>query len=167
MKIEKNILKFYIDFDNTIITIRSIELKDIENLRIWKNSNKKYFFHNSDISKEQQIAWFNNFTTIENDYMFVVEKEDISFGCMGVRLFDNKWDAYNIILGKSEFGGHGYMSKCFNTILLFAYNMHNLPITLKVLKHNTAVKWYLNIGFEIISSEKSFYNMVLKLDLTK
>ena len=32
------------------ISMRTIELKDVENLRIWKNSHKEFFFYKKEIS---------------------------------------------------------------------------------------------------------------------
>jgi hypothetical protein len=162
MKIKKNSICIKLDHNNKVVTIRSAKIDDLENLREWKNINKIYFFHNTEISIDQQIEWFKKFSILEKDYMLVLEVDEISFGCMGIRLIENKWDVYNVILGKADFGGYGYMSKCFKEMLFFAKNIHDLPITLKVLKKNPAVKWYLKNGFEKISSEEDFYNLELK-----
>jgi hypothetical protein len=163
MKIEKNNIEINIDHNNKVLKIRSANNDDLENLRRWKNLNKNYFFHNTEINIDQQIEWFKRFSILENDFMLVVETDKISFGCMGIRLVENRWDVYNVILGKPEFGGYGYMSKCFKAMLFFAKNMYDLPITLKVLKKNPAVQWYLKNGFEKVSSEEDFYNMEFKL----
>ncbi|MBL0274393.1 MAG: hypothetical protein IPQ06_15310, partial [Chitinophagaceae bacterium] len=67
--------------------LRTIEKKDIENLRTWKNENKTSFFLNQDITPEQQEKWYGMFITREHDYMFIVEQhvgnEWKEIGCMG------------------------------------------------------------------------------------
>ena len=90
-------------FENNTYHLRSINKDDIELLRKWKNKNKKYFFHSSPISFEQQLMWFRSFLGREYDHMYLVEefcdKKPRRVGTMGWRIKDEHADIYNIMRG--------------------------------------------------------------------
>jgi RimJ/RimL family protein N-acetyltransferase len=155
-----NILLDKINDDSITLNLRTAVENDIENLRIWKNMNKDFFFYKKEITESQQKEWFNQYLSRSDDYIFIVElNNQFPIGCMGIRKLENEWDAYNIILGESEFGGKGYMSIAFKKMLDFASNCESLPITLKVLKENPAVTWYEKNGFKKIAIEDSHFYM--------
>ena len=129
------------------LLLRSAAVADLEKLRVWKNSQSQFFFHQSEIRSEQQRAWFEAFVQRPNDFMLMVEHQSTAKGCMGIRLLDSEWDIYNVILGDPAFGKQGHMGRAFAAMLAMARQERNLPITLKVLKHNPAVGWYLKNGF--------------------
>lgn len=129
------------------LRLRSATTRDLENLRAWKNAQSQFFFHQTEISPAQQLAWFDAFVQRPNDYMLMVEHQGTAKGCMGIRLLDAEWDIYNVILGDPAFGRQGHMGRAFAAMLAMALQQRDLPITLKVLKHNPAVGWYLKNGF--------------------
>jgi RimJ/RimL family protein N-acetyltransferase len=150
------------DSDPKLI-MRLIDSNDLENLRSWKNSQKMFFFHTALISEQQQIEWYKSYEKRNNDFMFLIlniEKKPI--GCMGIRLINEEWDIYNVILGSINYGKLGLMSKSFMKMLDFAYTKKNCPIGLKVLKHNPAVDWYKKNGMSIIEEHLNYYYMLLK-----
>lgn len=146
-------------FDDPRLHLRSAAEADLEDLRLWKNDQREYFFHKSEITPEQQRSWFTSFQDRPYDFMFMVECEDQSIGCMGIRLIDDGWDIYNVILGRQEFGRQGLMGKAFKSMLAFAVSIKDAPITLKVLKHNPAVEWYLRGGFVVTSTHDDHFYM--------
>ncbi len=56
------------------VKLRSIDYDDIEFIRKIKNHNRKSFFYQEIISKEQQIQWFNKYLEREKDWIFVVSE---------------------------------------------------------------------------------------------
>jgi RimJ/RimL family protein N-acetyltransferase len=132
---------------------------DLSNLREWKNKHRHFFFFNDEITPDQQAAWFLSYQGRPKDFMFMVKLEEEAIGCMGIRLIDNIWDVYNVILGLSQFQGRGLMGKAFEAMLGYAMSRHPTQITLKVLKHNPAVAWYQKNGFLITSEEEDHYSM--------
>jgi RimJ/RimL family protein N-acetyltransferase len=149
-----------VENDAIKLVLRTAKLSDIENLRRWKNREKEYFFYKKEISEEQQKEWFNNYLIRSNDFIFILELNDLTpIGCMGIRRLENEWDAYNIILGESAYGNKGYISRGFQTMLDFAIKEENLPITLKVLKQNPAVTWYEKNGFQKMSDDGDHFYM--------
>tara|TARA_B100000029_G_scaffold14811_1_gene15293 strand:- start:2407 stop:2904 length:498 start_codon:yes stop_codon:yes gene_type:complete len=147
---------------NEIITIRLINQSDLNNLMNWKNENRFFFFHNSIISKEKQKNWYKSYSKRDQDYMFIINVNNISVGCMGIRYLQKKWDVYNIILGDLNFQKQGIMGKAFQKMLDFAIKNHKTDITLKVLEHNPAIKWYEKQGFTILEKNNDHYIMLLK-----
>src|SRR5690554_6166538 len=101
------------------LTLRSANESDLEHLRTWKNKEKQFFYHQSDISETQQKQWFEAFKTRPNDFMFMTVFEGQEFGCMGIRFKENYWDVYNVIVGRTEFGGRGLMGHSFAAMLEF------------------------------------------------
>lgn len=129
------------------LRLRSATAQDLDNLRSWKNAQSQFFFHQTEISPAQQRAWFEAFAQRPHDYMLMVDHQGTAKGCMGIRLLDTEWDIYNVILGDPAFGKQGHMGRAFAAMLDMALQQRALPITLKVLKHNPAVGWYLKNGF--------------------
>jgi hypothetical protein len=166
-----------IDFDKSKIRIvisrqptlvlRSAGISDLRNLLQWKNDQKNFFFHQEEITLTQQRQWYESFEKRPYDLMLMIEYDQHVFGCMGIRLQDDHWDVYNVILGLQDFGRRGLMGLAFGAMLEFALSLNPLPISLQVLKKNPAVKWYQRQGFEISEVHESHYLMIHKLTQTK
>jgi RimJ/RimL family protein N-acetyltransferase len=139
--------------------LRAVSDVDLENLRQWKNEQHQFFFHKDEISPQQQRNWYAAHQSRPYDFMFMTVLDGQSFGCMGIRWLENVWDIYNVILGRSEFGGRGLMSKAFKIMIAHALSIKASPITLQVLKLNPAVDWYLKNGFAIIAECDEHYSM--------
>jgi Acetyltransferase (GNAT) domain len=152
--------------ENQSFSLRSITEADLEDLRIWKNQNKQFFFYQSDITLEQQKKWFEGFQNRPMDYMFVVEQTSDSqtVGCMGFRLLkeENTVDVYNIMRGKESDNKAFSMSDAFQTMISFILTISSLPISCKVLCENPALKWYSLNYFE--SSEIIDDYVLMKLN---
>lgn len=141
------------------LRLRSATAQDLDNLRSWKNAQSQFFFHQIEINPEQQRAWFDAFVHRPHDYMLMVEHQGAAKGCMGIRLLGPQWDVYNVILGEPAFGKQGHMGRAFAAMLAMARQQHDLPITLKVLKHNPAVGWYLKNGFTTAFEAEDHYGL--------
>lgn len=144
------------------LTLRVVNENDLENLRRWKNEQREFFFHKQIITPAHQRAWFVEYRTRNYDYMFVVDLNDKAIGCMGIRLLDEEWDIYNVILGVAECGKKGYMGKAFHVMLNYAQTVNKCPIILKVLKANPAVAWYIKNGFVVTAEHIDYYSMIYK-----
>ncbi len=141
------------------VTLRTAVMHDLHELRQWKNTNREFFFHTDEISVYQQQAWFEAYQQRPLDFMFMVLVQEIAIGCMGIRLEDNAWDIYNVILGDVTFGKQGVMGSAFQEMLVYAETLKPVPITLKVLKKNPAVDWYHKQGFVITAESTDYYAM--------
>jgi glucose-6-phosphate isomerase len=150
------------------LRLRSINEKDAENLRTWKNANKSSFFLNQEITPEQQQKWFANFLQREHDHMFMVEQQADDewqpIGCMGFRKLDDEGcvDAYNIIRSRKIVPATFTMSDVFKTMLAYAAAVYpGLPLQVKVLSDNPAVEWYKKNDFAVLTVVKNYCLMEL------
>jgi len=148
--------------DKDKISIKPINKSHLFKLRLWKNQNKNNFFHKDLISKEDQIKWYKLFKSRKNDYMFVITNNNSLVGCMGIRLINDEWDVYNVILGNLKYSKKGIMSIAFLKMIEYALSLKKTKISLKVLKKNPAIIWYKKQNFEIINSNENFHTMIYK-----
>ena len=59
--------------DDKKIRLTPIKIDDLENLRIWKNLYKDFFFLKKEINKKDQKSWFENiYLKNKNDFMFII-----------------------------------------------------------------------------------------------
>jgi RimJ/RimL family protein N-acetyltransferase len=156
------------------LRLRMISQTDIENLRAWKNANKKSFFLNQDITPEQQAKWYESFCGREHDIMFVVEQQAegkwTGIGCMGFRKLDEEAcvDGYNIIRAKKIEPASFTMSEAFHMMLAYAVSLYpDLPIRVKVLSHNPAVAWYEKNDFSLIGKQHNYHLLELNKEVLK
>lgn len=147
------------DFGGNLLVLRTVQAGDLENLRHWKNEQREFFFHKEIITIEQQRAWFVKFQAHNYDYMFIIDLNSESIGCMGSRLLNDVWDIYNVILGLPGYAKNGFMGKAFQMMLTYAQSVRQCPITLQVLKANPAVAWYKKNGFVIVAEQADHYSM--------
>lgn len=140
--------------------LQSITQNDLENLRIWKNTNVSSFFYKDIISPKQQALWFHNYLLREFDYMFMVKDTNKnSIGCLGFRLIDNYIDLYNVIRGNRS-TLHTSMENAMYIMLNYITKSFCYPIQCDVLKNNPAVSWYRKCGFTILK-DLDYYIMTI------
>ena len=148
--------------DKNKISIKPINKSHLSKLRFWKNQNKNYFFHKDLITQEDQTKWYQLFKSRKNDYMFVIINNNSLVGCMGIRLINDEWDVYNVILGNLKYSKKGIMGIAFFKMIEFALSLKKTKISLKVLKNNPAIIWYKKQNFEIVNSNENFHTMIYK-----
>ena len=154
---EKN---YRVVIDGQNVYLRSANNTDIEYLRLLKNNHTEYFFHKQEITSNQQEAWFSAYQKRLNDFMFILMLDNNRIGCMGIRLLDNNWDVYNVILGDRDYKGTGLMGRSLQAMLGFARSVRDIPIGLSVLKNNPAIWWYKKNGFKIDCDNPAYLVML-------
>lgn len=140
---------FLLDGFNDQLSIRTINTSDLTYLRLLKNSHREFFFHKCLISSSQQLAWFKAYQGRPRDYIFILIYKSRRVGCMGVRLVDNCWDVYNVMLGDKRYQGSGIMSRGLAWMITFANTVSPREVWLSVLRSNPAVSWYQRNGFKV------------------
>ena len=137
---------------NERFILRSIEPSDAETLRIWKNQHKEYFFHKHDITINEQQSWIAALNERVNDHMFIVMDDQKPVGCIGARLYKDFVDVYNVILGDKDYMGQHIMTNALWSVVAFSNLIYsNRSVIVRVLRNNSAIKWYEKIGFSIIN----------------
>ncbi len=142
------------------VSLRSIDESDLEDLRVWKNANRRAFFFKDEITPEMQRRWYEGFLARPDDHMFVVEWENLKAGCMGFRLLGGAADCYNII-GTPQATGRGVLRRAMTLMCSFIAAEHTREIGCKVLCGNPAVGWYQKCGFSIAEDKGDYYQMRL------
>ena len=138
------------------VSLRSVGWDDRNDLREWKNSNRRFFFHQEVITDSRQRLWFEDYLTRADDAMFIVHWAEEKVGCMGYRLCGGEVDLYNIIRGRPDLGGRGLMSHALRIMCSHAQSRYGLPICAKIRRTNPATTWYLRNSFRIIAVEDEF-----------
>lgn len=150
--------------------LRSINENDIEEIRVWKNSNKKSFFHKAEIEEEQQKKWFVDYLKREGDYVFIAEVMDnekwIKYGCLGYRIVGDSIDLYNIIRGQT-LQIRSSMKVAMKILIEYLTEKYALRIKCDVLIDNPAVKWYNECGFYVKDRKEDYYIMQINEDRRK
>ena len=137
----------------------------MEDLRVWKNANRRAFFFKGEISAPMQEEWFKGYLLRPQDFMFVVESDGQRSGTMGFRIQDGAADCYNII-GLSAVAGRGIMAGAMRLMCSFILAEQAPVVGLKVLKDNPAAGWYQKkCRFRVIGEGADYFQ--LRLDTAR
>lgn len=144
------------------VRLRTINDKDIDKIRIWKNKNKERFFYKKEITAEEQKKWYANYLKREDDYIFVSEVFDgtkwETYGCIGYRVVGEGIDLYNVIRGNKT-NAISSMKKAMKLIVKYLSKHSYEFIKCDVLVDNPAVEWYNECGFVIKEKYDDYYVM--------
>lgn len=150
---------------NYYLRLKLIHECDIEDLRVWKNKSKQYFFLKQDISPKQQRKWFESYQLNKENFMFVVQEfydgSFINIGSMGYRDINGEIDVYNIMRGRKVHNSKNTMANAFTLMNNYIFDTCKLDITCKVLKENPANSWYEKVGFEKVKEVKDYWKYKL------
>ncbi|MEK7388359.1 MAG: GNAT family N-acetyltransferase [Elusimicrobiota bacterium] len=143
------------------VRLRAVGPQDLEDLRVWKNSNKAGFFFKDDIMPEMQLRWYEKYSARANDYMFIVEHGAGKAGCMGFRLLDDGTaDTYNMISAPAA-KGKGLMKAAMLVMCSYVFEQHAKTIVCLVIKSNPAVHYYEHCGYAITGDGGDHHIMTL------
>lgn len=120
---------------------------DLEQLRLWKNANSRWFFFKGEITPAMQQEWYAAYMKRPDDVMFVVEHAGKNAGVMGFRMLeDGRADVYNIIAAPG-FAGKGLMKAAMSLMCSYIAEARTKKIGCLVLKGNPAQEYYKACGF--------------------
>jgi len=157
--------KIKIISDEGDLELRTIEKKDIELIRKWRNENRQHFFYKGIIKPLQQIEWFKSYLGNEKENIFIVGYKGIKVGCIGFRFMNNSIDVYNVILGEKKFGGMGIMCRALRLMCSYIVDNYHEDIILMVLPENNKARlWYINNGFEEKGIKEDYIPMKLNIN---
>lgn len=133
--------------DKQGLRLKQAEAADMEDLRVWKNANREWFFYKKEITPEQQTGWFAKHQARKYDVMFMVQEADgeawVNTGCMGFRVTEGGLiDLYNIMRGRKVEGSGHTMGEAFCLMNAYLAKTYALPVTCEVLEANPARAFY-------------------------
>lgn len=159
------------------IVLKSLEQKNIEDLRILRNKkeNRKCFIYQNEITREEQEKWYKNYLKKENDIMFsafingVLEKPIGYAALYDIDKNSKKCEFGRIIVDKSRVSkkGIGYqITKCLCEIGFEKLGLE--LIYLEVFSDNIpAIKTYLKVGFVEKNRYKKEGKEIIYMELYK
>lgn len=145
--------KYIIESERLIL--KPLVEENIEDLRLLRNREKKYFYSQEDISYESQLQWFANYQKKENDIMFSIFKKDSPNNYIGsIALYDiNKIDKNaefgRIVIDKKKCTDKGIGAEAIKALINFAFFSLDLETIIATAKldNSKAIKVYKKIGF--------------------
>jgi dTDP-4-amino-4,6-dideoxygalactose transaminase/ribosomal protein S18 acetylase RimI-like enzyme len=144
------------------VRLRLANAEDSEMLRVWKNGHKASFFHQVDITAEQQAKWFEGYLDRADDHQYLVE-EEVEFqtwapiGVVACRLLEGTVDLYNIMRGREGTLGLGKIGEALTLMCETIQSHYRESITCKVLANNPARSWYEQLGFQIAETHDGYH----------
>jgi hypothetical protein len=153
------------------VTLKRVEKVDLEEIRAWRNQQfiAKNMLYQAEISKEQQLEWFNEINNKNNYYFVILSPQNERVGLVNSKDVD-------LESGIGEGGIFILNKKCWDTLLpglasLVLLNFSMLKLhgfkgsVVKVLKENSAAVLYnKKLGYSIVenlSLDKPYYWMSL------
>jgi len=145
------------------VRLRAADDDDREILRTWKNENKRWFFHQTDITPDQQAAWFAGYLARPDDHVYLVEEKDgerwTAVGVVACRLLDGTVDLYNIMRGRRPDDAKANMGDALTLLCATIGAYYEVPISCKVLSDNPSLTWYERLGF-IVNQRCDGYHLL-------
>lgn len=160
------------------IRIKTICQEDIEYIRQLRNKNKNYFLYSEEISKRDQIKWYEKYTKDKTDYMFIISRlindEEIKLGVAAIYHIDSikrECEFGRIIVDRENVCQKGMGVVITKSICDIAKEFfHIASVRLEVFDDNEpAKKTYIRAGFEIngylcdTNTKKRVLKMIRKL----
>jgi len=154
------------------IVLRLLEQNDLPLTLLWRNQDtiRKWFINTDVIQEEKHLAWFERYTKLDNDFIFVILAKDLDNLPVGqVSLYNINWE-----IGRAEYGrlmignpiarGKGYAKQATALLLESAFNILNLnEVFLEVkLDNKLAIAIYESAGFIITEQSSDLISMVTR-----
>jgi RimJ/RimL family protein N-acetyltransferase len=141
------------------VCLRSIGKKDLENLRRWRNANRRYFFNAVFITSEMQQNWFKGYQQKENDLIFIIEtlegKPVGTISLCHIKTAEKEGELGRMLIGDPESRHHGFGYDAARALIVWGFSTLGLEkIVLKVWGDNQpAIKLYEKLGFKKMAVE--------------
>lgn len=147
------------------IELKLIDESTIELLRNWRNASdvNQLMEYQAQISKEQQLTWFNNLSK-ENNYYFIIYSDTIPIGMIHLSNLNGKYAESGMFIAESDFKGTGVAFNASILLLDFAFEKLELEVIHAKVKNSNKVAQQYNqlLGFKIESKlSDAFSNWTL------
>ncbi len=153
------------------VFIRSIQHKDIEQIRLLRNKQdvRKWFVYSDEISCVNQETWYKKYCKTENDFMFVaLDKDKLNIiGAVAIYNLDvniKKAEFGRLMVDKDKLLPKGLGTIVTIAALKIAFEQLDLDnIVLEVCKNNiSALKVYKRVGFTLQNNDnKNLFHMTI------
>ena len=138
-------------------SLRLLCADDLTTTLTWRNREdiRHHFIESDPISRERHVAWWEEYRTKGNDFVFIiVEKEKLNRSVGQVSLYHidlerSEAEYGRLMIGDDEARGRGLAGRATEVLVTWAFNSLGIKrIYLEVFKDNTiAVNLYRRCGF--------------------
>lgn len=142
------------------IEFRTIEQADIEQLRQWRNRDdiRLMMVDQSEISPEQQQAWFERLDTQPNRYHFALWFRDQLIGYANAALIESDCASTGLYIGHEKYRG-SMLAICVG-VGLSEWCFAELPIrsiSAQVAPHNqAALRFNESLGYQVVEQNEQW-----------
>ncbi|HEY9868072.1 MAG TPA: GNAT family N-acetyltransferase [Candidatus Obscuribacterales bacterium] len=153
------------------VRLRPLEQRDLSDTLRWRNQERvrTFFKSSAEISPESHSAWFSQYLSKADDYVYVIDEIECSHLPVGqVSIYNINWDR-----GEAEFGrlligepaalGKGYAREASLLLLAHWHSIYGIKrFCLEVKEENErAIRLYEQLGFTERGAHDGLIKMVL------
>ena len=143
---------------NMNISIRKMNLNDIDNKIRWINDkrNNRFLHYDLPLEKEKTIQWFNKVVNQTNRYDGIIECDNHPVGIIGLLEIDGNQAEYYITLGEESYKGKGIAKNASIQLLnkaFFEYQLNQVVLYTEC-ENILAQKLFERLGFKKVGIEK-------------
>ena len=155
------------------ITLRPMSATDSEVYRRLRNreDNRNFFFDASEISAEQQRAWYERYLSDQASYMFSVYETNANAFIGGIGLYDidraaGTAEVGRILIDRQIAAGHGYGAQAIVALSRFALQQMNLRELTAYIYHTNlpSRKSFAKAGYEECALQQD--NQIVRMCFT-
>lgn len=143
------------------IELKLLDESTLELLRNWRNTSEinQLMEHQAQISKEQQLAWFNKLSK-ENNYYFIIYSDAIPIGMIHLSNLNGRYAESGMFIAESEFKGTGIAFKASILLLDFAFEKLELEVIHAKVKNSNKVAQQYNqlLGFKLMDKTSDYFS---------
>lgn len=160
--------------ENETVVLRLLEEPDLPLTLSWRNQEniRRWFFTTEEISFEKHLAWFNRYSTLDTDFVFVILAKELDLKPVGqISLYAIDWQSRigeygRLMIGESEARGKGLARSASLLLLQVGFGLLGLKEIILEVKHDNlpAVSIYRSIGFEETANENGVIKMKIRAD---
>jgi diamine N-acetyltransferase len=155
------------------VRLRLLTEADLPMTLAWRNQDhiRKWFLNPNTITSEQHRAWFSNYIGRDDDFVFVIEEQQVLRKPAGpVSLYRIEWQRRcaeygRLLIGEPDAVGLGLAREATAVLLDHASTQLGLrEIELEVLRENQrALAIYCACGFETVDERDGVLKMVWRV----
>ncbi len=157
--------------ENERVILRLLEMDDLPLTLSWRNQDniRKWFIHTDIILDEKHYSWFERYSELDNDFVFMILAKDLENQPVGqISLYNINWEAGSAEYGRLMIGnpiaqGKGYAKQSTILLLDFAFNILKCrEVFLEVKSDNiSAMAVYKSAGFVTTESSNELTKMII------
>lgn len=143
------------------IELKLIDESTIELLRIWRNASavNQFMEYQAQISKEQQLVWYNNLSK-ENNFYFIIYSDNIPLGMIHLSNISEKQAESGMFIAENKYKGTGVAFNASILLLDFAFEKLDLEIIYAKVKNDNKVAQQYNqlLGFKLMDKTSDYFS---------